>query len=144
MASLVSAVMPSSGNWSSLARSQLEVLQSLVKKHLEDPSLTDIASADDFSVTSTERGIPSETQWFFEYIQHLGAKLGHDEPRRYEHSHLVAALDVILEYQRRSEAVSKGAENRKPWPESTHGTIFARCCLSRAVPALDLSCAECS
>lgn len=77
MASLVSAVMPSSGNWSSLARSQLEVLQSLVKKHLEDPSLTDIASADDFSLTSTERGIP-----------------------RYEHSHLVAALDVILEYQR--------------------------------------------
>ncbi|CAE7212066.1 FKBP16-1 [Symbiodinium pilosum] len=77
MASLVSVVLPSSGNWSSLARSQLEVLQSLVKKHLEDPSLTDIASADDFALTSTERGIP-----------------------RYEHSHLVAALDVILEYQR--------------------------------------------
>ncbi|CAE7720796.1 unnamed protein product [Symbiodinium necroappetens] len=111
-ASSFKAVMPSSGNWSSLARSQLEVLQSLaglaalghvlgtlallcpfllllllclllhlnsfqVKKHLEDPSLTDIASADDFSLTSTERGIP-----------------------RYEHSHLVAALDVILEYQR--------------------------------------------
>ena len=75
MASLVSAVMPSSGNWSSLARSQLEVLQSLVKKHLEDPSLADIASGDDFTLTSIERGIP-----------------------RYEHSHLVAALDVILEY----------------------------------------------
>ena len=42
-----------------------------MKKHLEDPSLTEIASATDFAVTSTERGIP-----------------------RYEHPHLVAALDA--------------------------------------------------
>ncbi|CAK9050991.1 unnamed protein product, partial [Durusdinium trenchii] len=44
---------------------------------LWDPALTEIASATDFAVTSTERGIP-----------------------RYEHPHLVAALDVLLEYQR--------------------------------------------
>ena len=71
------AALPSSGNWNSLARSQLEILQTLVKKHLDDPSLTEIASTNDFAVTTTERGIP-----------------------RYEHSHLVAALDVLLEYQR--------------------------------------------
>lgn len=77
MVSQLSSVLPSSGNWNALARSQLEILQTLVKKHLDDPSLTEIASSNDFAVTTTERGIP-----------------------RYEHSHLVAALDVLLEYQR--------------------------------------------
>ncbi|CAJ1384661.1 unnamed protein product [Effrenium voratum] len=77
MSSLVSAVLPSSGNWNTLQRSQLDVLQTLVKKHIEDPALTEIASGNDFAITSTERGVP-----------------------RYEHSHLVAALDVLLEYQR--------------------------------------------
>lgn len=64
-----------------LKRSQLEVLQTLVGKHLTDPSLVDVASGDDFTVTSLERGIP-----------------------RYEHPHLVAALDVFLMYQRNRRA----------------------------------------
>ncbi|OLP90735.1 hypothetical protein AK812_SmicGene27663 [Symbiodinium microadriaticum] len=131
-ASSFKAVMPSSGNWSSLARSQLEVLQSLaglaalghvlgtlalllcpflllllllclllhlnsfqVKKHLEDPSLTDIASADDFSLTSTERSLTAGSRQ-----KPFAVVFSAEFRRRYEHSHLVAALDVILEYQR--------------------------------------------
>mmetsp|Transcript_49434 Transcript_49434/g.137404 ORF Transcript_49434/g.137404 Transcript_49434/m.137404 type:complete len:865 (-) Transcript_49434:125-2719(-) len=83
------AVTQSTGGISSalgfgtLKRSQFEILQNLVSKHLTDPSLIHFATGDDFSVTSLERGIP-----------------------RYEHSHLVAALDVLLMYQRnrRSQA----------------------------------------
>jgi len=60
---------------------QLEVLQRLVNKHLDDKGLIDILSSEDFGVTSTERGIP-----------------------RYEHSHLVTALDIILAYQCRRGA----------------------------------------
>ncbi|CAE8586035.1 unnamed protein product [Polarella glacialis] len=64
-----------------LKRSQLEILKGLVTKHLADPALTEIASTDDFTVTSIERGVP-----------------------RYEHSHLIAALDVVLTYQRNRRA----------------------------------------
>jgi len=58
-------------------RNQLATLQSLVTKHVVDPALVEIAETQDFTITSLERGIP-----------------------RYEHAHLVAALDVILTYQR--------------------------------------------
>lgn len=40
MVSLASAVLPSSGNWNSLARTQLEILQTLVKKHLRHGKVT--------------------------------------------------------------------------------------------------------
>lgn len=40
MVSLASAVLPSSGNWNSLARTQLEILQTLVKKHLQHGKVT--------------------------------------------------------------------------------------------------------
>jgi len=52
------------------------VLQRLANKHLADAALVDILTSEDFGATSTERGIP-----------------------RYEHSHLVAALDIVLMYQ---------------------------------------------
>lgn len=67
----------------SLQSAQLDLLQSLVNKHLVDPGLTGIATTEDFSVTSIERGIP-----------------------RYEHPHLVAALDILLMYQASRRAVS--------------------------------------
>jgi len=60
-----------------LQGTQLDTLQSIVTKHIVDPSLTEIANTEDFALTSLERGIP-----------------------RYEHPHLVAALDVLLMYQR--------------------------------------------
>eukprot|EP00930_Biecheleria_cincta_P055430 TRINITY_DN4174_c0_g1_i1.p1 TRINITY_DN4174_c0_g1~~TRINITY_DN4174_c0_g1_i1.p1 ORF type:complete len:1046 (+),score=185.20 TRINITY_DN4174_c0_g1_i1:79-3216(+) len=82
MTSIVRALTPPKSLFqSSLTRSQLEILQSLVRKHLVDPSLTDIANTEDFTATSTERGV-----------------------QRYEHSHLIAALDVVLEYQRNRKA----------------------------------------
>lgn len=57
---------------------QLETLQGLVTKHIQDPALRDMASGDnDFRITSTERGV---TTW--------------------EHEHLVAALDILNSYQR--------------------------------------------
>ncbi|CAE8720578.1 unnamed protein product, partial [Polarella glacialis] len=77
MASTIPAALGLGG----LKRSQLEILKGLVTKHLADPALTEIASTDDFTVTSIERGVP-----------------------RYEHSHLIAALDVVLTYQRNRRA----------------------------------------
>jgi len=61
----------------SFKASQLDLLQGLVTKHLDDPSYVEFATGDDFTLTSMERGIP-----------------------RYEHSHIVAALDGLLMYQR--------------------------------------------
>eukprot|EP00811_Abedinium_folium_P006408 NODE_15901_length_1023_cov_2.745536.p1 GENE.NODE_15901_length_1023_cov_2.745536~~NODE_15901_length_1023_cov_2.745536.p1 ORF type:complete len:228 (-),score=67.39 NODE_15901_length_1023_cov_2.745536:66-749(-) len=66
-----------------LQSQQLELLQALVLKHITDPALADITSGTDFTVTSLERGVP-----------------------RYEHPHLVAALDVLLVYQRDRRAKS--------------------------------------
>jgi len=60
----------------SLASAQLDILQSLVGKHLADPAEADNFAHDDYTKTSFERGIP-----------------------RYEHPHLVAALDILLMYQ---------------------------------------------
>mmetsp|Transcript_94118 Transcript_94118/g.266290 ORF Transcript_94118/g.266290 Transcript_94118/m.266290 type:complete len:602 (+) Transcript_94118:53-1858(+) len=67
----------------SLRKTQQETLTSLVRKHITDPSLNDFSNEEDFTVTSLERGIP-----------------------RYEHPHLVAALDVLLMYQRDRRARS--------------------------------------
>jgi len=63
---------------------QLNTLQSLVTKHIADPSLADFASSEDFAVTTTERGL-----------------------NHWEQAHLVAALDVLNAYQssRRARAV---------------------------------------
>mmetsp|Transcript_13083 Transcript_13083/g.27190 ORF Transcript_13083/g.27190 Transcript_13083/m.27190 type:complete len:548 (-) Transcript_13083:54-1697(-) len=55
---------------------QFEVLQRLATKHLTDKALIEIMTSEDFGVTSTERGT-----------------------QRYEHSHLVTALDILLMYQ---------------------------------------------
>eukprot|EP00931_Biecheleriopsis_adriatica_P054929 TRINITY_DN32378_c0_g1_i1.p1 TRINITY_DN32378_c0_g1~~TRINITY_DN32378_c0_g1_i1.p1 ORF type:complete len:952 (-),score=170.94 TRINITY_DN32378_c0_g1_i1:82-2898(-) len=60
---------------SSLARSQMEFIQRLVKKHLTDPSFTEIG-AEDFTLTSLDRGI-----------------------ERFVHENLATALDVLVDYQ---------------------------------------------
>jgi hypothetical protein len=69
--------------FSSCAPRQLETLQQIVTKHVEDASLNEIARTSDFTVTTTERGVPS-----------------------YEHQHLIAALDVLNQYQRNRVARS--------------------------------------
>eukprot|EP00933_Yihiella_yeosuensis_P036208 TRINITY_DN2994_c0_g1_i1.p1 TRINITY_DN2994_c0_g1~~TRINITY_DN2994_c0_g1_i1.p1 ORF type:complete len:690 (-),score=123.19 TRINITY_DN2994_c0_g1_i1:305-2374(-) len=56
---------------------QLDSLQAIVTKHIKDPALAELASSDDFSQTSLERGV-----------------------QRWEQAHMVAALDVLLAYQR--------------------------------------------
>lgn len=62
---------------SSTSVRQAEVLNNLIVKHLQDPAYTDFAKSDDFTRTSTERGI-----------------------QRWEHAHLIAALDTLNAYQR--------------------------------------------
>jgi hypothetical protein len=56
---------------------QQDALKMIVTKHIQEPSLADMVTAQDVAPTSTERGISY-----------------------YEHSHLVSALDVINSYQR--------------------------------------------
>jgi hypothetical protein len=56
---------------------QLDSLQALVTKHVQDTELSDMATSDDFSQTSLERGLA-----------------------RWQQAHLVAALDVLNSYQR--------------------------------------------
>jgi hypothetical protein len=56
---------------------QLDSLQALVTKHVQDTELSDLATSDDFSQTSFERGL---TRW--------------------QQAHLVTALDVLNSYQR--------------------------------------------
>jgi len=80
-ASVRSTSMPVFGR---MKARQLEVLHEIVTKHLEDPAYKDIASADDFAKTTTERGV---SHW--------------------EHGHLVAALDTLNTYQGERRAKSK-------------------------------------
>jgi hypothetical protein len=70
-------------SWFSNAPRQLEALQNIVTKHIDDPSLQDIAKTDDFTVTTTERGV---SNW--------------------EHQHMIAALDVLNAYQNNRRARS--------------------------------------
>jgi len=67
----------------SLASAQLDLLRNLVGKHLADPTEADNFANDDYAKTSFERGIP-----------------------RYEHPHLVAALDILLMYQSNRRGIS--------------------------------------
>jgi len=67
-----------------LANIQLDALQHLVTKHVKDAALADITSKTDFSVTSTERGV-----------------------LRWEHAHIIAALDVLNTYQTNRSAKSR-------------------------------------
>lgn len=69
---------------SRLKEQQLDTLQQIVTKHIEDPALKEIASTEDFQMTTNERGIS-----------------------HYEHGHLVAALDTLNTYQRERRAKSK-------------------------------------
>jgi len=73
---------------SALRPQQLNTLQSLITKHIADPSLADFAVSNDFAITSTERGV-----------------------NRWEQAHLVAALDVLNAYQsdRRARAACQVA-----------------------------------
>eukprot|EP00450_Noctiluca_scintillans_P026084 CAMPEP_0194515232 /NCGR_PEP_ID=MMETSP0253-20130528/47855_1 /TAXON_ID=2966 /ORGANISM="Noctiluca scintillans" /LENGTH=892 /DNA_ID=CAMNT_0039358963 /DNA_START=30 /DNA_END=2708 /DNA_ORIENTATION=+ len=66
-----------------LATRQNDSLQSLIAKHLEDPAFAEFAHSEDFTATSVDRGI-----------------------QRWEHSHLVAALDTLNSYQRDRRARS--------------------------------------
>lgn len=61
---------------STLHQRQLEVLQRVVSKHIQDPGLITLVDGTDFSVTSTERGL-----------------------QNWEQQHLVAALDILNSYQ---------------------------------------------
>lgn len=55
---------------------QLEMLRHLVIRHIQDPALAEIVGADDFAPTSTDRGV-----------------------LRWEHAHIVSALDILNAYQ---------------------------------------------
>jgi hypothetical protein len=74
--------MPSFG--ARLKDQQLNILQQIVTKHQLDPALTEIASTNDFAMTSTERGV---SHW--------------------EHGHLIAALDILNAYQGNRRAKSR-------------------------------------
>lgn len=74
--------MPAFG--SKFRERQLDTLTQLVNKRIEDESLRDIASKNDFSLTSTERGI---SKW--------------------EHGHLISALDTLNSYQKERRAKSR-------------------------------------
>lgn len=75
-----SCSVPATGTW---AARQSETLQNLVTRHVRDPALAEIMSADSFAPTSLERGV-----------------------RNWEHGHIVAALDVLIAYQRDRKARS--------------------------------------
>jgi len=85
MAKIATAIRSSSAPiCGGLANIQLDALQHLVTKHVKDAALADITSKTDFSVTSTERGV-----------------------LRWEHAHIIAALDVLNTYQTNRSAKSR-------------------------------------
>jgi hypothetical protein len=69
---------------SKMKERQMDTLQHIVTKHIEDPSLKEVAAKNDFAITTTERGI---SHW--------------------EHGHLIAALDTLNIYQKDRRAKSK-------------------------------------
>lgn len=83
MAALASAAVPRGLSWGARGRIQDEILKHLVAKHLKEEFITQFEAAGDYSKTSTERGVG-----------------------RWEHPHLVAALDVVNTYQRDRRARS--------------------------------------